>query len=371
MLGKKNKKKNSNKKLNTESGSAAIASLITKGGADTTERCDTELPVVAALRAGADVVVSVILKATPCDFEYSEDELNFLLSRSTRHSNCDTVKAVLSIPTTHQLLQTKDERGVTVLHRAARNPHLESTDGLHILPTLCEQHTDIDCANESGRTPLWYAANAGHSQLAKYFISSGSDVSKQDRIGNSALHEATSHPTCLLTILKSSDSSQLQTALNSVSVRGHTPLRLAVNNEYCWMSVDGRTAIEKMLCDTPDTACDMLSHFITKITDAKFRDSLPEDEVCDTLNIIRSYLSPSSLPEELVSVFELGLEAVINGWVQQGLSYTMKSKKTDNEFYSESVESLQRHRTPWDTETTEQCDPHAFGKEDTGNTAIA
>eukprot|EP01060_Flectonema_neradi_P006274 TRINITY_DN141_c0_g2_i1.p1 TRINITY_DN141_c0_g2~~TRINITY_DN141_c0_g2_i1.p1 ORF type:complete len:2352 (+),score=395.74 TRINITY_DN141_c0_g2_i1:67-7122(+) len=361
----------SNKKLNTESGAAAVASLITKGGADTTERCATELPVVAALRAGADLLVSVILKATAENFEYTETETLFLLSRSTRHSNCDIVKAILSLPTSHQYLQAKDDRGVTVLHRAARNPHLESSDGLQILPTLCKEITDIDCVNESGRTPLWYAANAGHTQLAGYFISRGSDVSKQDRIGNSPLHEATSHPTCLLAILKDANPGQLQAALNSVSVRGHTPLRLAVTNDYCWMAEDGRSAIQKMLAKNPGSASEVLTHFVAKITDSKLRESLPEDEVRSTLDIIRSTLDPTSLPADLAPVCELGLEGVLTNWKRQSLPFEMKTKKTDEVIYNDPADSFQRHRTPWDTETTEQCDPQSFGKEDTGNTGTA
>jgi len=49
---------------------------------------------------------------------------------------------------------------------------------------------DVDLKDESGRTPLHYAALRGHKEIAELLIAKGADVNAKDDNGRTPLYEA-------------------------------------------------------------------------------------------------------------------------------------------------------------------------------------
>ena len=66
-----------------------------------------------------------------------------------------------------------DNKGETVLHKAAKNGNLEV---VNLLLTLAKERIDLNRQNANGTTPLFIAAQKGHTEVVKLLIENGADV---------------------------------------------------------------------------------------------------------------------------------------------------------------------------------------------------
>ncbi|KAJ8729439.1 hypothetical protein PYW08_001020 [Mythimna loreyi] len=84
-----------------------------------------------------------------------------------------------------EIVNTPDNSGYTPLHYAARRGHV------NICKILLQYGALIDTKTNSGQaTPLLKAAAAGKIETIKFLISSGACVDAQDADGQTALHKA-------------------------------------------------------------------------------------------------------------------------------------------------------------------------------------
>jgi len=74
--------------------------------------------------------------------------------------------------------------GLTLLHRAALNGHVE------LLYTLLGAGGDVNVRDEDGWTPLWWAANWEHVEAARTLLKAGADPSLADNEGRAPIHWA-------------------------------------------------------------------------------------------------------------------------------------------------------------------------------------
>ena len=77
-----------------------------------------------------------------------------------------------------------DDNGMTALHLASDNGHLET------VMLLKEQGSDIHATNNNGMTALHLASWKNHSKIVMYLVKQGSDVNAKDNNGMTALHLA-------------------------------------------------------------------------------------------------------------------------------------------------------------------------------------
>ncbi len=81
-------------------------------------------------------------------------------------------------------MHVTDDNGMTALHLASDNGHLET------VMLLKEQGSDIHATNNNGMTALHLASWKNHSEVVIYLIKQGSDVNAKDNNGMTALHLA-------------------------------------------------------------------------------------------------------------------------------------------------------------------------------------
>eukprot|EP00755_Sulcionema_specki_P028394 Sspe_Gene.17339::Locus_6147_Transcript_1_1_Confidence_1.000_Length_7878::g.17339::m.17339 len=323
------------------------------------------LPVVIAARACLGEVLLAILESIPPEacHELTHEEKVILLDRSARHCHPDVTMAIIKkLPGVRGMVDRLDEHGVSVLHRAARNSHFESSEGIDVIRTLCNTET-LNTPNESLRTPLWYAANAGHVQIALHLLDMGADVTICDKIGNNPLHEATNHPACLLAILRHlGKSPKLLEALQSRTHKRMTPLHLALWHEQCWMSHDGQEAIREMLLLGADVVTEGRTAamvFLQRLVDRRLREFFPKDSAAVALRLLKAHglpldedcrqrLSDLTSPDDakdLAEAYDDGIPALLACWERRSLRYRCDTRNDDG---PEDAFNLQRHRTPWD-----------------------
>ncbi|MGA2109022.1 MAG: ankyrin repeat domain-containing protein, partial [Syntrophorhabdales bacterium] len=82
------------------------------------------------------------------------------------------------------LVLSKDDSGDTPLHWAALNGHKE------VAELLLARKADVDAKNNDGNTPLQWAAQGGHKDVAELLLAHKAQVDAADISGVTPLHEA-------------------------------------------------------------------------------------------------------------------------------------------------------------------------------------
>jgi hypothetical protein len=93
-----------------------------------------------------------------------------------------SVKRLLSIRNIN--VNVKDVNGWTPLHYAAENGHVE------IARLLLQNGADVNAKGYDGWTPLHFAAIFGHVDILHLLVENGANLEEQDNHGSRALHEA-------------------------------------------------------------------------------------------------------------------------------------------------------------------------------------
>eukprot|EP01064_Diplonema_japonicum_P010274 TRINITY_DN1757_c0_g4_i1.p1 TRINITY_DN1757_c0_g4~~TRINITY_DN1757_c0_g4_i1.p1 ORF type:complete len:2273 (+),score=521.29 TRINITY_DN1757_c0_g4_i1:136-6954(+) len=343
----------SNKRFNTTEGVKVVKALVA-GGVSVCNRVNGELPVVVA---SANHQSEIIPELIPSDLSLlTDDELTVLLNSAARYGHPCVVKAVLAQTGMQEVIWRLDGRRASILHKCAKNSNYDTAEGLQLLEMLNCPQLDVNEGNESGRTPLWYAANAGHCTLSEYFLKMGSNVSLKDKIGNNPVHEATNYVNCLQTILNSEhvNKQQLVTAIKENSKRNYTPLKLAICNDMCWCDT-GRACIETMLtlAELRDGDGALTTAFLQRLQEKKLRDSLPLDDAKLTLQMLKAHNMPPIDNESFIRYYDVGLDEMLKDWSKNGIQYFRQDSlkmdlQRDHTCTTCTNDSLQRHWTPWD-----------------------
>ena len=95
-------------------------------------------------------------------------------------SSSETTKAKLKLLANSHTVKAKDSKGLTALHYAAINNHLDGA--LMLIPMV-----DVKIRDNLGRTPLHYAALQGHDHIANALLSAGAEKNPIDSFGFSPL----------------------------------------------------------------------------------------------------------------------------------------------------------------------------------------
>jgi ankyrin repeat protein len=83
-------------------------------------------------------------------------------------------------------VKAKDEWGMTPLHWASGNNHIE------IAKLLIERGADLEAENKWGQTPLHVASRYNHIKMTKLFLDAGADLEAKNKRGQTPLHLASS-----------------------------------------------------------------------------------------------------------------------------------------------------------------------------------
>ena len=81
-------------------------------------------------------------------------------------------------------VDVKNKYGLTPLMWAANNGHSD------IASLLLQHGANIEAKDEDGRTPLMYASSWGHTDTASLLLQHGADIDVTDYEGASAIHRA-------------------------------------------------------------------------------------------------------------------------------------------------------------------------------------
>ncbi|XP_067675639.1 uncharacterized protein [Haliotis asinina] len=128
-------------------------------------------------------IVKVILDQAKVDIESRGERARTPLMYACRHGQLETVKELLA---RHANTNVLDETGFSCLHLAAMKGHVPTAEWL----LSVGQGIDVDCTNNTGRTPLMYAMRNGHADMVDLLIAQGSDISVKDHSTVSCLHMA-------------------------------------------------------------------------------------------------------------------------------------------------------------------------------------
>ena len=122
-----------------------------------------------------------------------------------------------------RMLQTpQDASGVTALHSAAENGHLD------VVRMLLEAGSEVDAARPDGFTALLVAAQHGHLEVARALLDAGADLNARDQYGGGALLLAamSAHLDVVRTLLEAGCN------VDAATDNGTTALDMAVQNGH-------------------------------------------------------------------------------------------------------------------------------------------
>lgn len=107
---------------------------------------------------------------------------------------------------------------MTPIHLAAKSGNLKACELL--LDAACAVRDYINSEDDGGWTPLVWACEHGHTEVARYLIKKGADLHRRDVEQNLALHWASFSDGAKIVELLTSCGSEV----NSTNVHGDTAL---------------------------------------------------------------------------------------------------------------------------------------------------
>ncbi|KFY47167.1 hypothetical protein V495_02075 [Pseudogymnoascus sp. VKM F-4514 (FW-929)] len=144
------------------------------------------------------------------------------LSLAVRSGNTELVKLIIS-KGYHPMggVYHEEHRGTTLLHRVARQSHLE------IAKLLVSCGSQVSAKTKTGATVLDWAVMGGSVSMVRFILQSGAEIATTNTIGVSALHLAAVHapPEVLRMLISAGYDVNLGTLNN-----GYTPLYEAVRS---------------------------------------------------------------------------------------------------------------------------------------------
>ena len=142
------------------------------------------------------------------------------IHKAAKAGNIDVVKKYLAAGTD---VDTKDDNGATPLFYAANSDHKE------VAELLIAKGADVNAMRrQNASTPLHYATANNHKEIAALLIAKGADMNAKDDNGTTSLHFAAEwdHREIVeLLIAKGAD-------VNAKNNVGQTPLNLAIDEKH-------------------------------------------------------------------------------------------------------------------------------------------
>lgn len=140
--------------------------------------------------------------------------------RKTILSNETQVKSYVTVNTCNDL-------GISVLHVAAMNGHIEMAD------FLIDKGADVNATDHMGLTPLLIAAQRGYQKLVMLFLHHSKSVNAIDKKKNTALHWSSlnGHVECVKALIYIGENGK-DIELNATNDASQTPLHMAATWGY-------------------------------------------------------------------------------------------------------------------------------------------
>jgi ankyrin repeat protein len=96
----------------------------------------------------------------------------------------DLQKVTMLLKDSPELALKEDKGALTPLHWAAENGHRD------VAELLLANKADVNAKDNNGYTPLSWAAKAGHKDVAELLLANGANVNAIDTMGRTPLHWA-------------------------------------------------------------------------------------------------------------------------------------------------------------------------------------
>jgi ankyrin repeat protein len=103
---------------------------------------------------------------------------------AVRHCNLSRVRGIVE-ENGDAILLTKCDQGLTAMHLATGNGHLEMVQYLCSIDNSC---MDVQC--QDGNTPLHFACHLGCTEISEFLVNNGADVHLRNAKGETALYVA-------------------------------------------------------------------------------------------------------------------------------------------------------------------------------------
>lgn len=164
-------------------GNTDIVELLLDHGVDGNHKDGQgQRPLSLAARIGHLDIMQLLLESG-CDITATDDDSWTPLHSAACNGQGDAVNFLLQRGAN---LSASDDSGKTALHLASQNGHIKVVDALLKLAGP----DDVVRTDNHLRTPLFYAAMRGHSDLLKLLLSKTTKIHTEDRYGSTALFAA-------------------------------------------------------------------------------------------------------------------------------------------------------------------------------------